>query len=66
MTVESLNALNERLHKAGVRSLGFTTMPGAAPAEALSSAVQLLNEYLDGKFTPVARVGDAPERLAAA
>jgi len=66
MAVESLNALNERLHKAGVRSLGLTVMPGAPSAEALASAVQLLNEYLDGKYIPVARVGDAPERLAAA
>lgn len=56
----SLKQLEARLRAAGVVGLGLTVAPGANPADARQSAIQLLNEYLDGKFTPVSEVGDAP------
>lgn len=55
-----LKQLEARLRAAGVVGLGLTVAPGANPADACQSAVQLLNEYLDGKFTRVSGVGDAP------
>lgn len=61
---ERLQAVQSALTERGVRDVKFCFTPGAASHMPLSnfqnSVADFFDAYLKGRFTEVARVGDAP------
>lgn len=59
LMARTLKECEEELKRRGVVDVKFHLQPGVSLEETHAAMVQFLNDYLDGKGTPVDGIGDA-------